>query len=66
MLLRLNKPKLAASSLSALVDILKHTISRSDETISLEEEIHILKKATFIFSSAGTPTFNLRLPFRMS
>ncbi len=48
MLLRLNKPELAASSLSALVDILKHTISRSDETISLEEEIHILKSYIYI------------------
>ena len=44
MLLRLNKPKLAASSLSALVDILKHTISRSDETISLEGRNPYFKK----------------------
>ena len=48
MLLRLNKPDLAASSLSALVDLLKHTISRSDETISLEEELHILKSYIYI------------------
>lgn len=48
MLLRFGQTKQAISSLSALVDIIKNTIARTDETISLEEELHILKSYIYI------------------
>ncbi len=48
MLLRLGRNEQAISSLSALVDVLKNTISRSDKTISLEEELNILKSYIYI------------------
>lgn len=48
MLLRLGRSEQASSSLSALVDVLKNTISRSDKTISLEEELNILKSYIYI------------------
>lgn len=48
MLLRLGRSEQAISSLSALVDVLKNTISRSDKTIPLEEELNILKSYIYI------------------
>lgn len=48
MLLRLKRPEQVNSSLTALVDILKNTIARPEEMVTLEQEIKILKSYIYI------------------